>query len=179
MKNCHRMVRLAVLALAGLMFAAPGLASQEENKLLAVFFGRFANYIELPDRAASQFVITLVDENPFGSLLEDLYRGKVIAGKPVAIRYATRVEDIGQSDMLFITLVNPRSRQEAIDYATKHSILTISTAMGFAERGGIIQLDFLQQHTRIKINHGAALKSNIRIAAPLLSLATVIRGDAR
>jgi len=179
MKNSVRVFWVGMLALAGLLFAAPSVASQEENKLLAVFFGRFANYIELPDRAASQFVITLVDENPFGSLLEDLYRGKVIGGKPVAIRYATRVEEIGQSDMLFITLVNPRSRQEAIDYATKNSILTISTAMGFAERGGIIQLDFLQQHTRIKINHAAAVKSNIRIGAPLLSLATVIRGETR
>lgn len=146
--------------------------------MLAVFFGRFASYIELPQRAAEQFVITVIDENPFGSLLDDLYRGKLINGKPVLIRYATKVDEVGQCDILFITLVNPRTRQEAIDYGAKKSILTISTASGFAERGGIIQLDFLQQHTRIKINHGAAVKSNIRIGAPLLSLATVIRGDA-
>jgi hypothetical protein len=167
-----------LVLLAWQVLGTSALASQEENKLLAVFFGRFANYIELPDRASRQFVITLIDENPFGSLLDELYRGKVIGGKPVAIRYATRVEDIGQSDILFITLVNPRTRQEAIDYGAKNSILTISTALGFAEHGGIIQLDFLQQHTRIKINHGAAVKSNIRIGAPLLSLATVIRGEA-
>ena len=169
----------SVVLLAAQMLAASAFASEEENKLLAVFFGRFSNYIELPDRSARQFVITLIDENPFGSLLDELYKAKLINGKPVDIRYVTRVEDIGQSDILFVTLVNPRTRQEAIDYASKKSILTISTAMGFAERGGIIQLDFLQQHTRIKINHGAAVKSNIRIGAPLLSLATVIRGDAQ
>ena len=157
---------------------APAFASEEENKLIAVFFGRFSSYIELPDRNAKQFVITLIDENPFGNLLDELYKGKLINGKPVEIRYVTRVEDIGQSDILFISLVNPRTRQDAITYASKKSILTISTAMGFAERGGIIQLDFLQQHTRIKINHAAAVKSNIRIGAPLLSLATVIRGEA-
>jgi len=27
-------------------------ASQEENKLMAVFLGRFASYIELPDRGS-------------------------------------------------------------------------------------------------------------------------------
>ncbi len=170
--------KIAWLALAATqILAMPVQASQEENKLLAVFFGRFSNYIDLPDRAAKQFVITLIDENPFGSLLDDLYKGKLINGKPVEIRYVTRVDDIGQCDILFVTLVNPRTRQDAIAYASKKSILTISTALGFAERGGIIQLDFLQQHTRIKINHGAAVKSNIRIGAPLLSLATVIRGD--
>jgi hypothetical protein len=170
---------LLLLLLLAQWVTPPALAGQEENKLLAVFFGRFASYIELPDRSAGQYVITLIDENPFGGLLDDLYRGKLIAGKPVVIRYATRIEDIGQTDILFITLVNPRTRQEAIDYATKNSILTISTAIGFAERGGIIQLDFLQQHTRIKINLAAAGKSNIRIGAPLLSLATVIRGETR
>lgn len=167
-----------LVLLAAQLLAVPAFASEEENKLIAVFFGRFSSYIELPDRSAKQFVITLIDENPFGNLLDDLYKGKLINGKPVEIRYVTRVEDIGQSDILFVSLVNPRTRQDAIAYASKKSILTISTAMGFAERGGIIQLDFLQQHTRIKINHGAALKSNIRIGAPLLSLATVIRGDA-
>lgn len=168
---------LLALLLMAQLFAGPAGASQEENKLMAVFFGRFASYIELPDRSAKHFVITLIDENPFGSLLDELYQGKVINGKPVVIRYVTRIEDIGQCDILFITLVNPRTRQDTIDYGTRNSILTISTATGFAERGGIIQLDFLQQHTRIKINHAAAVKSNIRIGAPLLSLATVIRGD--
>ena len=167
-----------LVLLAAQLLAAPAFAGEDEYKLLAVFFGRFSSYIELPDRSARQFVITIIDENPFGNLLDELYKGKLINGKPVEIRYVTRVDDIGQSDILFVSLVNPRTRQEAIDYASKKSILTISTAMGFAERGGIIQLDFLQQHTRIKINHAAAVKSNIRIGAPLLSLATVIRGEA-
>jgi hypothetical protein len=175
MKN--RLLLFALLAI-GQLCSAHAWASQEENKLLAVFLGRFASYIEFPERTAGQFVITVIDENPFGNLLDDLYRGKAIGGKPVVIRYATKIDEVGQSDIMFITLVNPRNRQEAIDYGIRNSILTISTATGFAERGGIIQLDFLQQHTRLKINHGSAVKSNIRIGAPLLSLATVIRGEA-
>lgn len=167
------------LLLLGPWLSSPASASQEENKLLAVFLGRFASYIEWPERAAGPFVITVIDENPFGTLLDDLYRGKLIGGKPVQIRYVSKIDDIGQSDILFITLVNPRTRQDAISHGARNSILTVSTATGFAERGGIIQLDFLQQQTRIKINHTAAVKSNIRIGAPLLSLATVIQGETR
>lgn len=151
-------------------------ANQEENRLMAVFLGRFASYIEMPDRGAKNFTITVIDENPFGTLLDDLYFGKLINGKPVVVRYATRMEEVGLCDLLFVTLVNPRARQDAIAYGARNSILTISTATGFAERGGIIQLDFLQQQTRIKINHAAAQKANIRIGAPLLSLATVVKG---
>jgi hypothetical protein len=55
------------LALSAQLVAAPAQASQEENRLMAVFFGRFASYIELPERASKHFVITVIDENPFGS----------------------------------------------------------------------------------------------------------------
>lgn len=170
---------LLVAVLVGQLFSLPTFAGDEENKLMAVFFGRLSSHIEFPDRSAQTFVITLIDENPFGSLLDDLYKDKTIAGKPVEIRYVTKVDDIGRSDILFVTQINPQARQAAINYAQKNSILTISHASGFAERGGIIQLDFVQQHMRIKINHDAAIKSNIRIDAPLLSLATVIRGGAQ
>jgi hypothetical protein len=99
MKN--RTLLLALL-LMGELCSASAWASQEENKLLAVFLGRFASYIEVPGRTTEQFIITVIDENPFGSLLDDLYRGKAIGGKPVLIRYATKVEEVGQSDILFI-----------------------------------------------------------------------------
>lgn len=172
---------LAILSvvLAGQLFSSPAMARDEENKLMAVFFGRFSSYIELPNRSADKFVITLIDENPFGNLLDDLYKDKTLAGKPVAIRYVTRIEDIGKSDILFITLINPITRQAAIDYARENSMLSIGQAKGFAEHGGIIQLNFLRQRTHLKINYDAAVKSNIRIGAPLLALATVLRGETR
>lgn len=171
------------IALAGCALAAalcaPAQAGEDEKKLMAVFFGRFSSYVELPGQFADRFVITLIDENPFGSLLDELYRQKTINGKPVEVRAVTRVEDIGRTDILFITLEAPRARQAAIEHAQANSILSISHAKGFAERGGIIQVDFVQQKARLKINHDAALKSNIRIGAPLLALATVIRGGAQ
>ncbi len=176
------MKRWLTAALSGVLIwlAWPAaLAGEEEVKLMTVFLGRFSAYIDLPERAQERFAITLIDENPFGSLLADFYRDRLIAGKPVQVHLVTRVEDIGQTDILFVTLANPQARQEAIDYAQRHSILTISQSKGFAERGGIIQLDFLPQGTRIKVNQGAALRSNIRIAAPLLALAQVITETPR
>jgi hypothetical protein len=151
-------------------------ASDVERRLEAVFLGRFASYIEWPATSRNRFVITLIDENPFGAMLEAIYKDKQIHGKQIDIRYVTRVRDIGKTDLLFITLDTVTARQEAIDYAQKNNILTISESKGFAERGGIIQLNFVGQKAQIKINHDAAVKSGVRIGAPLLSIATVIRG---
>ena len=171
-----RMV-LWVLGLLCCMQAPWAWAGDEERKLEAVFIGRFASYIEWPAKPRDRFVITLLDDNPFGSLLDDLYRDKRIHNKPIELRYATRLEQVGETDALFITLTSSAARAAAIDHAQRNGILTISEAKGFAESGGIIQLDFIEQKARIKINHGAALKSGLRIGAPLLTIATVLRGD--
>jgi hypothetical protein len=168
------------LAAVSLLAAATAVrAGDEERKLEAVFLGRFASYIAWPAGSRERVVITLIDENPFGSLLDHLYQGRRIHDKPVELRYVTRVDQIGASDILFITLDTVESRQAAIDHAQKHGILTISEARGFAERGGIIQINFVQQQPRIKINYEAAVKSGIKIGAPLLSIAEVVRGGGK
>lgn len=160
-----------------LLLQTPALwASDMERKLEAVFLGRFASYIEWPDTSRPRFVITLIDENPFGSLLDELYKDKLIHGKAIDIRLVTRVEDIGKTDILFVDLDTAKARQAVIQYAQANGILTISEARGFAERGGIIQLGFVEQKARIKINHDAAVRSGIKIGAPLLAVATVVRG---
>ena len=164
-----------------LMWSAAGLAwaGDEERKLEAVFLGRFANYIEWPANTRATVVITLIDENPFGTLLDELYKDKKIQGKPIDIKRVTKVEDIGTTDILFVTLDTVQSRQVAIDYAQKNAILSISEAKGFAERGGLIQINFVEQRPLITINHEAAVKSKIKIGAPLLSIARVIKEQAK
>ena len=80
--------------------------------------------------------------------------------------------------LLFIALPTVAERQAAIAYAHRAHILTVSDAKGFAEQGGIIQMTRVAQNIQIKINYDAALTSGLRIAAPLLSIATVLRKDS-
>ncbi len=155
-------------------------AANQELALQAVFLGRFANFIDWPAKNNNKFIITTIDENPFGNLLDELYKDKTIHGKSIEFHYVTRIDDIKETDILFITLDDPSKVQQAIDYAHKQSILTISERRGFAQRGGIIQLNFVMQKTQLKINYDSALKSNIKISAPLLAIAQhVIKGEAR
>lgn len=166
-----------LLVLLALLRIPCAWASDEERKLQAVFIGRLASYIEWPVQQRESFVITLLGDNPFGSLLDHLYRDKSIHGKPIVLRYAHRLEEVPpDTDILFLTLARSAERQAAIEYAKAHHILTVGSTKGFAESGGIIQLDFVEQRARIKINHDAAMHAGLRIGAPLLSIATVLRG---
>lgn len=169
--------KLWIAALLLLIQTSVAWASDVERKLEAVFIGRFASYIEWPAKPRDKFVITLLDDNPFGQLLDHLYQDKRIHNKSIELRYANRLEQVGETDVLFITLTSYSARLTAIRYAQKHGILTISEIKGFAESGGIIQLDFVEQKPRIKINHAVAVKSGLKIGAPLLSIANVLREE--
>ena len=149
----------------------PLFASNQERDLQAVFLGRFAQFIQWPDNNKETFIITLIDENPFDNLLDDLYKNKTIHGKPIEIHYVTQISDIKESDILFITLDSHKEVKKVIAYAQEHSILSISEKRGFAQRGGVIQLGFVAQKTHLVINYDAALKSNIKISASLLAIA--------
>ena len=180
MKN---MIKNILLSLSICLLLAPLLstfAANEERDLQAVFLGRFAKFIEWPDHNREQFIITLIDENPFDNLLDDLYRDKNIHNKSIEIRYVTHIDEIKDTDILFITLENPSEVEKVIKYAQQQSILTISELRGFAQRGGIIQLNFVMQKTQLKINYDSALKSKIKISSPLLAIAQqVIKGEVQ
>lgn len=156
----------------------PIFGSNQERDLQAAFLGKFAKFIKWPDESKEKFIITLIDENPFENLLDDLYKDKMIHGKPIELRYVTKIEDIKNTDILFITIDNQAEVQKIIEYAQKNSILTISEKRGFAQRGGIIQLNFVMQKTHLVINYKSSIESQIKISSPLLAIAQdVIKED--
>ena len=156
-------------------------ANEAQLQLQAVFLGRFASYVQwLEGSQREVFEMAVVGPNPFGQQLQALYADKLIHGRPVRITQADSVAALGPQppDLLFIALPTVAERQAAIAYAHRAHILTVSDAKGFAEQGGIIQMTRVAQNVQIKINYDAALASGLRIAAPLLSIATVLRKDS-
>ncbi|MCX8027244.1 MAG: YfiR family protein [Thermodesulfovibrionales bacterium] len=170
-------ITILLVLIVALLLPFTSWSLDDELRLEAVFLGRFASFVEIPNSASkTQFIITLIDKNPYGSFIYDFYKDKTIHGKPVLIRHVKRIDDIGICDMLFINVDTNTQRQAIIDYALKNSILTVSNSRGFAESGGIIQINFVNRKPTIKINYDAAVKSGIKVSAPLLSLATVLTG---
>jgi hypothetical protein len=152
----------------------------EEKRLQAVFFSKFAKFIEWPQKSKEHFVITIIDENPFENLLETLYEGKSINAKPVKIRYAKNLEELDGSDIVYIAVKNSALLEEIIAYAQANAILTVSEQRGFAQRGGIIQISFVARRARLAINHEASLISGLKISSSLLAIAAqVIQKDKK
>jgi len=146
-------------------------ASHQEQDLQAVFIGRFAKFIEWPSQAQEAFHITIVGQNPFGNLLSKLYANKKIHGKPVKIRHIENISQIGQPQLLFITVKDKQKLKQILEYAQQNAILTVSDQRGFTDRGGIIQLSFINQKPYLIINNAIAKRSRITIKAQLLAIA--------
>lgn len=172
-----RLFRFLAALLCLLASVAPAWPGHDELQLKAVFLGRFASYVQWPQPERVAFDIAVLGTTPLAEQLERLYADKRIHGRPVRIHTAAKVQDIGTPDMLFIALPSVATRQAAIAYAQEHGILSVSDARGFAENGGIIQINFVEQNAQIKINYDAAVKTGLHIGAPLLSIATVLRGS--
>lgn len=171
-------VKKSILYILSISLFTPTLlhAYNSELDLKAVFIGRFSKFITWPKKSREKFIITVIDTNPFDNKLDKLYKDKKIKNKPIEIRYVTSIDEIKESDILFITIKNPKEIKKVLEYARKNSILTVSDSDGFAQRGGIIQIDFVMRKVKLKINNIASKEANLKISSSLLNISEVV-GD--
>jgi len=149
---------------------------ESEDKLKAVIMGKLAKYITWDTEDSEYFVITIL-QNPFGDLLDKNYHDKKIKSKNVKINYINQPDELEFTHILYIPQVNQKQLEQILDKTQHKNILTISDSRGFAEKGGIVQVYFVSQKVKLKINLDLAKAENLMISSALLRIATVVRED--
>lgn len=151
-------------------------ASTSEDKLEVAIIGKIAKYITWEKPTKDNFIITVL-HNPFGDLFDKQYSEKKINSKNVKIVYINKTEQLTSTDILYISS-SEASHLDAILKAVKDkNILTVSNIRGFAEKKGILQLYFINQKIKLKINLDVAKEENLKIRSTLLRIAKVIKED--
>ncbi len=151
-------------------------AYESEDRLKVVIAGKVAKYIVSQEKTSANFIIT-VYKNPYGKLFEEVYKDKKIKSKPVLIKYIDTINDLQESDILYIPKVGANELLDILQKVKKRDILTISDTRGFAKKGGIIQLYFVSQKLKLKINPYRASLQNMKIKPTLLRIATVVKDN--
>ncbi|RLA69815.1 MAG: hypothetical protein DRG24_07885 [Epsilonproteobacteria bacterium] len=152
-------------------------AYESEDKLKVVIIGKVAKYITYQNAKKSDYFIITVLKNPFETLFDDIYSDKTIKSKPVKINYINTIDALEFTHILYIPEVSSKDLSRIL-HKTQHSnILTISDARGFAQRGGVMQLYFVSQKLKIKINTYSAKLQEINIQPTLLRIADVVKGE--
>lgn len=163
-----------------LLFAFNGLFAQDiEYRIKAGFLGKFSQFVEWPSTSvdkdsSSPFIIAVIGENPFGTLLENLYRDSKIKNRSVEIRYLKKIREVDNVHILFISGSERKNLNKILERTSNKPILTVSDSKGFCEQGVLINLYKSDDYIRFEINYSAVLESGLHFSSRLLKLARII-----
>ncbi len=154
-------------------------AQDIEYRIKAGFLEKFTRFVDWPAEFAdtdssSPFIIAVIGDNPFGTLLEDLYRGRKMKERSVEIRYLHGMEDVGDVNLLFISRSEQNNLEKILARTGSRPVLTVSDSKGFCERGVLINLYKSEGYIRFEINYAAVMKSGLHFSSRLLKLARII-----
>jgi len=149
-------------------------AYESEEKLKVAVIGKVPKFITWENEEKEHFSITVLN-NQFGNTLNEKYGGKKIKDRDIKIRYVDNIEEIEDTDILYIPSINSNKLSLIINKVANKNILTISDIRGFADKGGIIQINFVSQKLKLKINLDSANRENLEIRSALLRISDVVK----
>jgi hypothetical protein len=171
----------AVVALWLCVMAASEIAAQTrppaQNEVEAAYlyqFGRYVDWTSTRPSNADAFNICVLGADPFGSALDDIVKGKVIADQQVAIK---RILGAGESHTCRIVFVSPseEGRVPAILKALEGTgIVTVGRGPQFTRRGGMIAFTSEDKKVRFIVNLAAADAAKVRLSSQLIRVAASV-----
>jgi len=170
--NYHNLLRFVLVFL---FLTYPASAYVSEKELQTVIVGKLAKYISWHKEIPNNFVIVVL-KNQFGKLFDETYLNKRIKSKPVKIKYITNINQLNDCEILFISKAN-NNLNEILKYTKNKNILTISPKRGFAQKGGDIQLYFVGQLLKLKINIDMMQKKGFKVDKILLRVVNIVKSE--
>jgi hypothetical protein len=166
------------LLLAGSPTLATPIVPAPEYQIKAIFLLNFAQFVEWPPSAfpdtQTPFVIGILGVSPFDAYLDEAVRDETRQNHPVVIQRYRHVEEIERCHILFISQTEIERLEQIFASLQGRSILTVSDAIGFARRGGMIRFVTEKNKIRLRINMEAAKAANLTITSKLLRLAQIV-----
>ena len=150
-----------------------------EYSVKTAFLYNFAKFVDWPPQSfkneASHFVLGIVGDDPFGPALETL-KDKTVKGRKLVIRKLSRLENLEDCHMLFISGSEKGNLRAILGAAKNHNLLTVSDIERFAGQGGMIGLVTAGSNVVFEINLDTVQQSKLKFSSQLLKLAKIIQG---
>jgi hypothetical protein len=171
------------LPLVALLGAGPGLAAQgvraSEYQVKAVFLFNFAQFVDWPAEAfadsSTPLVICVLGNDPFGDALDQTVRDERLGSRPFQVRRYHSVDEIKTCHILFISRSEGARSEVILAGLKQRSILTVSDADDFAQRGGMIRFVTDRNRIRLQLNLAATEAAHLTISSKLLRVAEIVR----
>lgn len=163
-------MRRAILCAIVVVLLAPrrAFAAEElEYQVKAAFLFNFLKFVEWPASAVdSPWVIGVLGLDPFGDVLDNTVRGKLVNGRRVEVRRYAKPSDVKGCNILFIG----RADFERTGTPVQPGLLTVGEAAGFLKSGGIINFYLEDNRVHFEIRPSVAHSAGLRVSSQLLKL---------
>jgi|APSaa5957512535_1039671.scaffolds.fasta_scaffold00941_12 hypothetical protein len=156
-------------------YAAP---KSKEYYVKAAFLLNFVKFIEWPSHdlsdTSSSLTLCILGNDPFDEALKTI-EDKIVKNKKLVIKRCSRVEDIGESQIIFICTSERKKLPEILTKIKDRPILTVAETKNFCQSGGIVNFIVIKNKVRFEINVDVAKRSGLKISSKLLKLAKIIK----
>jgi hypothetical protein len=144
-----------------------------DYRVKAAYLYNFVKFVQWPAAGpAAPLTICVAGRRVFDSLLEDLVRGEVVNGRPVAAR--TILEPEADCDAVFVP--EGAAASAYLKAARGRPVLTVGETDTFIAQGGMVRFYLDGRNVRFEINPAAAEQAGLRISSRLLQLARITGG---
>lgn len=167
-------MRLALLFSLAL-FVTNLQAYQSEERLQGMLIGKVAQFISWENKDREFFTITTPDAD-FAANLSSIYANSKIQNREVKVELAEGSVDLSNTDVFYVSTKSLQELENWLEMAKQHSILTISDMRGFTDRDGMVQIFFIAQKPRLRINLAKTREANLQVQSTLLQISDVV-GD--
>lgn len=157
--------------------------SLPEYQVMAALIYKLTKFVTWPDiqtdNRSGRFGVCVLGENLFGNMLDALEQRKV-GDKLIRVYRFDQSSELDQRcQLVFIGESKQAFLDSIVNNLGDRPVLTISDFDGFAQNGGMIEFTKGQQRIGFRINLNQVDAKRLKIAAPLLQLATIVETEVR
>jgi hypothetical protein len=167
----------ALLSVSSIRLSAQPGPPAAEREVKAAFLYQFGRYVEWPsdqERASSSFVICVLGEDPFGVALDAIVKGKIVSGRPVAIKRILVPSESQDCRILFVSRSEDDRLPAILKALEQRTVLTVGEGTQFTRRGGMVAFTSEDKKVRFAVNLAAAEAAKLRLSSQLLRLAVSV-----
>lgn len=145
-------------------------ASEQLNKVKAVFLFKFFDYVSWPNNNTQTDTLCTYGSHPFGQDLH--YIAKMRHAKKTVVMSISSLDEIDKCQILYI---DKPINQKSLSRIDNKSTLIVSSNKAAINYGGIISMEEQYGRVQLYINLKTAREKKLKISSRLLEIAEVMR----
>lgn len=159
--------------------SVPGSAVEDEYVVKSLLIEKISLFVKWPEQSginnkSRPFIIGIMGENSLGPAISKVYAHKKIKNKKVEIRNITKLNQITDCHVLYISSSLAKILSQILTVTKGLPVLTIGDTSGYAEQGVLINFYVLKNRLHFEINEPAFRKAPLSVSTRLLEIAKIV-----